>query len=323
MKRREFLGALLATLPLARGFAQANDRVFRIGSLHAGPLNAPHHVAFYEELARAGFVLGKNLKGDPSGYGLSGEQYAAHAVDLVNAKVDAIVCGGDLAIRALQQLTTKIPILAVTDDMLSSGLVKSLSRPEGNTTGVSIFAAELDAKRQEILLEMFPSLTRIALLADTNSVLADHIARLGAHAAKAGVAMTVHRAGKVEDIPAAIAEAKSGGDNVALNVLATPLFFNSRSLIFAKVAEAGLPAIYQWPEMAETGGLAAYGPRIVDIYQSQLSRQLAKVLQGVAIAEIPVEQPTKFYLVINRKTAAALSLAVPPTLLARADTVIE
>ena len=324
MRRRTFiagLGAVVA-LPAAGASAQTGGRVYRIGSLHSAPATSPHHVAFYEELARAGFVLGKNLEGDPAGYGLSREQFAAHAAELVKAKVDAIVCAGDFVIRTAQQLTTTIPIVAVTEDMLSSGFVKSLSRPDGNTTGVSIFAAELDVKRQEMLLEMLPSLKRIALLADSNVLSPGHIGRLEAHARNTGVAISVHRVGRVEEIPAAIVQAKSGAA-AALNVLATPLFFNSRNLIFEKVAEAGLPAIYEWPEMAEQGGLAAYGPRIVDIYQTKLSRQVTKILRGVPIAEIPVEQPTAFELVVNLKTAKAAGFNLAPAFVARAGKVIE
>jgi putative ABC transport system substrate-binding protein len=325
VRRRTFIAGLgaAAALPAVPAYAQTGGRVYRIGSLHSAPATAPHHVAFYEELARAGFVLGKNLEGDPGGYGLSREQFATHAAELVKAKVDVIMCAGDFVIRTAKQLTTTIPIVAVTEDMLSSGFVKSLSRPDGNTTGVSVFAAELDVKRQEMLLEMLPSLKRIALLADSNVLSPGHIAQLEAHARNAGVAISVHRVGRVEEIPAAIVQAKSGGGDVALNVLATPLFFNSRNLIFEKVAEAGLPAVYEWPEMAEQGGLVAYGPRIVDIYQTQISRQVTKILRGVPIAEIPVEQPTAFELVVNLKTAKAARFNLAPAFVARAGKIIE
>lgn len=137
------------------------------------------------------------------------------------------------------------------------------------------------------------------------------------------MATSIHRVGRVEEIADAISEAKSGQSGVALKVLATPLFFNSRALIFAKVAEVGLPAIYQWPEMAEAGGLAAYGPRILDIYRTQVSRQVIKILRGTPVAEIPVEQPTAFELVINLRTAKLAKIDLSPTMIARADKVIE
>ena len=137
------------------------------------------------------------------------------------------------------------------------------------------------------------------------------------------MATSIHRAGRLEDIADAIIEAKSGEADVALNVLATPLFFNNRALIFAKVAEVNLPAIYQWPEMAEAGGLAAYGPRIVGIFRTQVSRQMIKILQSTPVAEIPVEQPTAFELVINLRTAKSSKLDLAPNFITRADKVIE
>jgi putative ABC transport system substrate-binding protein len=325
VRRRDFIAGIGAAtaLPSLRASAQVTGRIYRIGSLHSAPATAPHHVAFFEEIARAGFVVGKNLEKDPAGYALRQEQFSAHATELINAGVDAILCAGDLAIQTSQRLTTTIPILGVTEDMLASGLVGSLSRPDRNTTGVSILAAELDGKRQEILLEMIPALRRIALLVDSNNLSTSHIAELEASARKAGMAISIHRAGRVEEIADAIQQAKSGDGNVALNVLATPLFFNNRADIFARVAEAGLPAIYEWPEMAEAGGLAAYGPRIVDIYRTQVSRQMVKILQGVPIVEIPVEQPTAFELVINLKTAKSAGFDLAPAVIARADKVIE
>jgi putative ABC transport system substrate-binding protein len=274
-------------------------------------------------LERVGFVAGKNLEKDFDGYGLRQDQFEDHAAKLVKAKVDAIICAGDLAIRSSQKMTKTIPILGVTEDMLASGLVGSLNRPDGNTTGISILAGELDGKRQEILLEMIPSVKRIALLVDKNNLSTSHIAKLEASALKAGVTTSIHHVERMQEIAEAIHEAKSGQSDVALNVLATPLFFNNRALIFAKVAEVDLPAIYQWPEMAEAGGLAAYGPRIVDIYRSQVSRQLIKILRGTPVAEVPVEQPTAFELVINLKTAKSAKIDLAPAIIARADKVIE
>src|SRR4029079_16933032 len=287
VRRRDFLSALLGTLTSADASAQTSSRVYRIGSIQPGAVTAAQHPGLYEELERAGFVAGKNLEKDPAGYGLRQEQFADHASELVKARFDVIICAGDLAIRSLQKLTKTIPILGVTEDMLAARLVGSLNRPEGNTTGISILAAELDGKRQQLLLEMIPSLKRIALLVDTNNLSTGHIANLESAARAAGVATSIHRVGRPVEIADAISEAKSGQADVALNVLATPLFFNSRTLIFAKVAEAGLPAIYQWPEMAEAGGLAAYGPRILEIYRTQVSRQAIKILRGTPVAEIP------------------------------------
>ena len=223
---------------------------------------------------------------------------------------------------AAQQATTTIPILGITDDMLGAGLVHSLAHPEGNTTGVSIFANELDGKRQELLLELIPRAQRIAALADSGTTSAEQLTALQDAARARGVAMTVPQVATPEQIEAAINAAKADGAE-GLNVLATPLFFNNRKFIFDRTQALKLPAVYQWPEIAFDGGLLAYGPSIVQIYREQIVQMLAKLLHGTKPADMPVEQPIKFELVINLKTAKALGLTVPQTLLVRADEVIE
>jgi putative ABC transport system substrate-binding protein len=136
--------------------------------VHASPRDAPYHVAFFAELRRLGFIEGQNLAVDGRGYGLRVEQFEEHAAELVKAQVDVILAGGDAAVRATQWATAQIPILALTDDMVGQGFVRSLAKPGGNTTGVTILASELDGKRQEILMEAVPGVRRIAALADTN-----------------------------------------------------------------------------------------------------------------------------------------------------------
>src|SRR5262249_14917744 len=132
------------------------------------PRDAPQIVAFFDALQRLGFIEGQNLAVDGRGYGLRGEQFEEHAAELVKAQVDVIMAGGDAAVRAAQRATAQIPTLAVTDDMVGQGFVRSLAKPGGNTTGVTILASELDGKRQEILMEAVPGVHRIAALADTN-----------------------------------------------------------------------------------------------------------------------------------------------------------
>ena len=170
MKRRDFitlLGGGAVALPLAaRG--QEPGRIYRLGCLFAGPRDAPHYVALFDELRRLGFTEGQNLIIDAVGFGLSPERMEKHAADLVKARVDIILAGGDPAVRAAQGATASIPILAFTDDMLGQGFVTSLAKPGGNTTGVTILASELDGKRQEILIEAVPGVRRIAVLADSN-----------------------------------------------------------------------------------------------------------------------------------------------------------
>ena len=206
--------------------------------------------------------------------------------------------------------------------MVGSGLVNSLARPGGNTTGISILATELDGKRQEILIEAVPGLRRMAAIADSNTTGSTQLQALQDAARARGVELSIHRIARPEEIPAAIDAAKAS-DAAALNVLASPILYGNRQIIMQRVAALRLPAIYQWPEEAEEGGFVAYGPRLVQIFRELVTPQLVKLLRGAKPADLPVEQPTKFELVINLKTAKAMGVTVPETLLARADKVIE
>jgi putative ABC transport system substrate-binding protein len=239
--------------------------------------------------------------------------------DLVKAHVDVIYGSGDSGISAAQQATATIPIVGVTEDMVGQGLVNSLARPGGHTTGVSVLATELDGKRLEILIEAVPGLGRVAALVDSKL---PQLQALQDAARTHGMELSIHRVGSVDEIAPAIEAAKASGAG-ALNVLESPLLYGNRQLVLDRVAALRLPAIYRWPEEAEEGGFLAYGPRIVQIYGELVPRQIIKLFRGIKVADIPVEQPTKFDLVINLTTARALGLTVPPTLLARADEVIE
>jgi putative tryptophan/tyrosine transport system substrate-binding protein len=242
--------------------------------------------------------------------------------ELVKSKVDVIYAAGDAGIRAAQQATATIPILGITQDMVGQGLVNSLARPGGNTTGVSVFATELDGKRQEILIEAVPGLHRMAVLADSKATGSPRLQALQDAARARDVEVSIHRIASGEEITAAIEAAKASGA-AALNVLSSPLLYGNRHLIIDRVAALRLPAIYPWAEEAEEGGFLTYGPRIVQIFRELMAPRLVKLLRGVKPADIPIEQPTKFELVINLKTANALGVTVPATLLARADKVIE
>jgi len=247
--------------------------------------------------------------------------FPGFAAELVKARVDVIVATGDAAIRAAQEATTTIPILGSTDDMVGSGLVNSLARPDGNTTGTSILAADLDGKRQEILIEAVPGLRRMAALAASNKAVAK-LDELKQAAVARNIQLSIQRVTTPEEIPVALDAAKASGAE-AINVLSSALLFGSRKIIVQRVAALRLPAIYQFPEEAEEGGLLGYGPGIVQMYRELMASLLIKLLRGAKPADLPVEQPTKFKLVINLKTAGALGLTVPPTLVARADEVIE
>jgi putative tryptophan/tyrosine transport system substrate-binding protein len=206
--------------------------------------------------------------------------------------------------------------------MVGSGLVNSLARPGGNTTGVSFLATELNGKRQEILIEAVPGLRRMAVLADSKETGSPQLQALQDAGPGRDVEVSIYRVANAEEITAAIDAAKASGA-AALNLLSSPFLYGNRQIIMQRVAMLRLPAIYEWAEVAEEGGLIAYGPRLVQIFRELVARQLVQLLRGVKPADIPIEQPTKFELVINLKTANALGITVPATLVARADKVIE
>jgi putative tryptophan/tyrosine transport system substrate-binding protein len=325
MRRRGLilgLGSAIASVAGLRGWAQEPGRIYRLGNLFSAPRDAPHQMALRDELHRAGFIADQNLWIDELGYGLSVEHFDEHAAALVNARVDVILAGGDPAVRAAQQATAEIPILALTDDMVGQGFVHSLAAPGGNTTGVTIFASELDGKRQEILLAAVPGVKRIGMLADGATSKPSHLEALEGAARQNGVELSIHSVIRPQDIVPAVDAALTAGAQ-ALNVLASALLFNNRKIIFDRVTALRLPAVYQWPEMAIQGGFVGYGPSIVQLYRDVQSRQLLRLLRGTKPADLPVEQPTKFELVINLRTAKALGLIVPQVLLAQADEVIE
>jgi putative ABC transport system substrate-binding protein len=278
--------------------------------------------AFSDELRKQGFIEGQNLAIDYRAWGPHIDQTSVYAAELVSGQPDVIAVGGPVAVRAAQQATKAIPLLAITDDMVGEGVVSSMARPTGNTTGVSILAPELDGKRQEILIEAVPGLRRMAALADSNTTALSQLNALQEAARARNIELSIQRVAKGEEITAAIEMVKASGA-AALNVLASPILYSNRHLILEGVAALRLPAMYQWPETAEEGGFAAYGPRFTRIISELYARELIQLLRGSKVADIPVEQPTKFELVINLKTAGAVGVTVPPGLVARADKLIE
>lgn len=322
MRRREFItlvAGAMVELPFA-AIAQDAGRIYRFGILEPFA-DTPVSVRRIDELRRRGFVEGQNLTIYRRDFGPHVDLISQYAAELGKAQVDVIEAAGSVATRAAQQATKTIPIVGVADDMVGEGLVDTLSRPNGNTTGVSIFATELDGKRQELLIEAVPGLRRMAALADTNATADAKLYALQEAARARDIELSIHRIARSEEITAAIDMAQASGAT-ALNVLASPMLFANSQLIMDRVAVLRLPAIYQWAEMAEAGGFAAYGPRITQIPEITI-RQTVMLFRGAKVADIPVEQPTKFELVINLNTAKTLGVAVPPPLLARADKVIE
>jgi putative ABC transport system substrate-binding protein len=326
MRRRKFIGLIgsVAAVPLlwvqvAR--AQEPGRIYRLGMITGAARQAPRIVAFFDELKGLGFVEEQNLKIVAGGFNLRDDQLAEVAATLAKSAPDVIFCGSPSGVRAIRETIHTVPIVSVSADMVASGFVRSLARPGGNITGVSFLSPELNGKRQEILMEAVPGARRIAALAELNNNQPAELQALQNAARARNLEVAVFTVGAPEQIAPAMDQAKAWGAN-ALNVLAAPLFSFNRQIVIERATALGLPAIYEWAEMAEEGGLIGYGPRLTLIYR-QLARLIVKVLRGVKPEDIPVEQPTKFDLIVNLKTAKVLGLAIPESLLTRADEVIE
>ena len=322
MRRREFIKLIGGTAAIwsLTARAQESGRIYRLGVINGAPRVSPRIVAFFDELKGAGFVEGQNLK-VVGGFDLRENQFAEAAASFAKETLDVAFCVSDAATRAVQEAAHAIPIVALSTDLVAAGFVKSLAHPGGNVTGVSILAPELNGKRQEILMEAVPNARRMAALADPTNTTATELQIVQNAAHARGVELTVFTAGAPDEIAPAIDKAKTSGAG-ALNVLTTPLFSFNRSIVIERAAMQRLPAIYEWPEMADDGGLIGYGPRLPVIYR-QIARLVGKVLRGAKPESLPGEQPTNFDLVINLKTAEALGLRLPETLLVRADKLIE
>jgi putative tryptophan/tyrosine transport system substrate-binding protein len=321
MRRREFitlLGSAAIVCP-RQLVAQPGERIYRIGILVPFPPTVLE--AWFAELRRLGFVEGQNLAVDRRGFARSYGEFPTVAAELVKTGLDAMICGGDEAIRAAQAATATIPIIATTDDMVGAGLARSLAHPGGNTTGASLLASDLDGKRQEILFELLPAARHMAMLADSKTTGGLQVQAIRDTARLRGVELSVHEVHRAEEITSAI-EAVKASSAAALNVLASPLLHGNRQAIIEQTAALRVPAIYQWPETVEEGGLLGYGPRFSEFLR-QWARLAAKVLRGAKPADVPIEQPTHFELVINLQTARAIGFEVPAGLVLRADKIIE
>jgi putative tryptophan/tyrosine transport system substrate-binding protein len=326
MRRRDFITFLaggLTTRPLA---AQAQQKAMPVigflSSLSPGP-SAPFTAAFLQGLGETGYVDGKNVAIE---YRWAEENYdrlPALAADLVGRRVDVIVTvGGGVVALAAKNATSTIPIVFSGGDPVALGLVASFARPGGNLTGFSILTGELSPKRLALLSELVPQAKVIALLVNPNSPTAERITGDVQEAARAkGVQLSVIKASTEGEIAAAFAalvQLQAG----ALVVGNDPFFNNRREQLVALASRHAVPAIYEWREFAAAGGLISYGTSLTSVYR-QHGGYTGKILKGSKPADLPVQQPTTFELVINLKTAAALGLTVPQSLIARADEVIE
>ena len=324
MRRRDFitiLGGASAMLPFGAK-AQEAGRTYRLGTLMGHPRDVPVNVAFLEEFRRQGFIEGQNFAVEWRTFGQKVDLLPQYAAELVSARVDVIATAGDEATRAAQQATKTIPIVALFDDMYGTGQVQSMARPDGNITGISFVTTDLNGKRQDILIEAVTGLRRLAALADDNPVPAAKLEALKEAARAQNVELSIYRFSKAEEIAPAIDAAHASGAT-ALNVFGGVLQWANRQLIMDRAAALRLPTMHQLPEEAEEGAFAAYGPRLGPLFVVMMPQQVIKLFRGAKVADVPVERPTKFELVINLKTAKATGVTVPPALLLRADKVIE
>jgi putative ABC transport system substrate-binding protein len=324
LKRRQFIamlgGAAAAWPPAAR--AQQAGSIARIGLLWPGdaPPVSPRMESFRQGLRTLGFVDGQNIAIELR-YAQGGpKQLPELAAELVRLKVDVIYTAGDFAPRVAQQATETIPIVVISDDILGAGVVVSLSRPGGNTTGLTILSPELSAKRLEVLRDIIPGLSRVTALWDPTTG-ASQVTMTESAAQSLNLKLQVLEVRRREDV-AAVVRAARDSQAEALNVFSSPFLAALHREIIAFAGEYRLPAIYQWKEHAEAGGLVSYGPSLAAMWR-QSAIIVAKVLKGAKPADLPVEQPAKLELVVNAKTAQALGLTIPPSILLRADEVIE
>jgi len=322
MRRRDFIKAVAgsaAAWPLGAG-AQEPGRIYRVAVVVPVGRDEPAIIAFLDELRSQGFVEGQNLNIVP-GFLAKNEQVDTIVPATIQAAPDVITTGGDLIAGAFQKSTQSIPLVVITEDLVDAGFVASMARPGANITGVSLMSPQLDGKRQDILIEAVPGAHRIAALVDSNVSTSQHLKTLEQSARMQGKELFVIRAVNAGDIRAAVKDAIAHGAS-GLNVLGSPMLHLNRHVIIDQAAALHLPAIFQWPETAEEGGLLGYGPGFVELFR-QRAAMVAKILRGTKPSDLPVEQPSTFKLVVNLKSAKAIGLKIPESFLARADEVIE
>ncbi len=322
MRRRDFITLLggAAAWPLA---ARAQQKLPTVGLLGTTTASAwgPWTAAFVQRLRELGWIEGRNLTIEYRWADARSERFAEIAAEFVRLKVDVIVTGGNAAVAA-KQASSAVPIVfALVDDPIGMGLIASLSRPGGNVTGLAVQATDLAGKRLALLREVVPGLRRLAIMVNVDypsAVL--EMGEIQTAADMLGLEVAPLEIRRAEDIAPAFEALKGRAE--ALYVVGDALVMTHRVRINTLALAARLPTSFNYREYVEAGGLMSYGANLSDLFR-RAADYVDKILRGAKPGDLPVEQPTRFNLVINLTTAKALGLEIPPTLLARADEVIE
>jgi len=305
--------------------AQQGKNLMRIGVLSAGVPNSArvNRMVFWQSMHDLGYIEGANITVEYRYAEGNSEKMPQLAAELVRLKPDIIVANTTSGALATKRATTSIPIVMTNaGDPVGSGLVASLAHPGGNITGLSMLNTELGGKRIELLREIVPSLSRVYVLwngSNDGNLLIKKYSEKAAYGFKIDIrSLDVRSRGDLERVMPAI----SDGPKNALSVVEEPLTFDNRALIFAAALKHHLPSIFGLKEYVDDGGLISYGISLPDLYR-RAAWYVDKILKGAKPADLPIEQPTKFELVINLKTANQIGLTIPPNVLARADRVIK
>jgi len=325
MRRRELLLLATAMTASARSLRAQQRAMPVIGFLNTGSpdTDLPFVVAFRQGLGDAGFVEGQNVAMEHRWAEGHYDRLPVLVGELVSRKVDVIAAGGDAAVIAAKGATSTIPIVFFNGgDPLAMGLIASLAHPGGNLTGFSTFAAELLPKRLELLSELAPQARVIAMLVNPSDPNAERFINEMEQVARAkGVNLRILKAGtegEIDDAFASLVQLRADGLIVSPNAF----FVSRREQLVALATRYAVPAIYSRRQFATAGGLISYGSSLTAVYR-RMGIYAGKILNGAKPADLPVQQPSIFQLVVNLKTAKALGLTIPPSILARADEVIE
>jgi putative ABC transport system substrate-binding protein len=329
MKKASAPSILVAMMLLAVGVtaqAQQQAKVARIGYLTGGTLSASSdsNEAFRQALRELGYIEGKNVVIEWRASEGKRDRLSSLATELVGLKADVIVVTGLGDLRAAKEATATIPIVMVVDsDPVRTGFIASLARPGGNITGLSTLAPELSGKRLELLKEVVPKLSRVAVFGTSTSAgNAQELTEIENAAGALGLKFQYVDVLGSKDLETAFREASKGRAEAALMIVSGAIAGDHRMQILDLAAKSRLPLIYQRREYVEAGGLMSYGANRNDQYR-RAAVYVDKILKGAKPTELPVEQPKKFEFVINVKTAKQIGLTIPPNVLARADRVIK